>query len=295
MRYLLLQLLAVMTSPMRGVFPRLVFAVRRRLVDAQCQTEQQQWDQRIGDVIACPDNALLQRVDGAGRVRDGFQMMHNGIEVVVDGYYGEGITRMLAANSGCHEPQEEIVFEKIIASLPRGAVIVEAGAYWAFYSMWFCKTVPEARAYLIEPSAENIKVGIRNFEHNHCKGHFVRGYVGAHPEQAPDGEKIISLDDFSATNGLEHIHIVHADVQSAESDMLDGADKLLRARSVDYWFISTHSMKLHQRCRNQLERHGYSILVSVDLPESYSTDGLLVASSPLVKSPEIIVPCKKIW
>src|SRR5262245_7532451 len=117
------------------------------------------WDQRIADVVACPDNARLQRVPDAGRITDNYQVMHNGIKVVVEGYYVDGIARMLTANRGSHEPQEEVVFDDIVRSLPKGAVMVEAGAYWGFYSLWFCQVVEEARVYLIEPSEENLAVG----------------------------------------------------------------------------------------------------------------------------------------
>src|ERR1039458_1889344 len=64
------------------------------------RADRRHWDKRIADVLACPDNARLQRVPNAGSIEDGFQVMHNGLHVVVNGYYGDGITRMLAANRG---------------------------------------------------------------------------------------------------------------------------------------------------------------------------------------------------
>ena len=280
---------------MYRVFPELAYAVRRRLVEGRCQDERQRWDQRIQDVLACPDNKRLHRVAGAGEIRDGFQMMHNGIEVLADGYYGEGITRMLAANGGCHEPQEEAVFDKILASLPPGAVMIEAGAYWAYYSLWFCQGIPGGRAYLIEPDAANLQTGVRNFERNGRRGTFTHAYIGPSPDRTADGVEITSLDAFATAHGLGHIHVVHADVQSAEAVMLTGAEQLLKQHAVDYWFISTHSMRLHRECRSQLERHGYRILASVDLPQSYSLDGLLVACSRAITPPVFAAPSLKPW
>ncbi len=219
--------------------------------------------------------------------------MHNGIEVEVNSYYGDGITRMLAANRGCHEPQEEVVFQHVVRSLPAHAVIIEVGAYWSFYSMWFAKTVVDARIYLIEPEAANLDVGRRNFAHNHCKGEFTRGYVGARPGKAADSIEIISVDEFAAERALDHIHMLHADVQSFELKMLDGCTRLLSIQAVDYLFISTHSQDLHRKCTERLVQHGYRILASVDMEESYSLDGILVACSPAVSAPVFDPPSKK--
>jgi hypothetical protein len=39
---------------------------------------------------------------------------------------------------GYHEPQEELVFHKVMKRLPPNATMIELGGYWAFYSLWFC-------------------------------------------------------------------------------------------------------------------------------------------------------------
>lgn len=271
-------------------FPSLASRVQRWI---NSRNECGHWDDRINDVLACSDNSRLSRVVNAGAIVDGFQVMHNGIEVEASGYYGDGITRMLVANRGCHEPQEEIVFQHVLNSLPVHAVMIEVGAYWAFYSIWFAKTVPDAQLYLIEPEEVNLNVGKRNFAHNNCKGEFTRGYVGARPGKAADGVQIIALDEFTAERALDHVHMLHADVQSFELEMLDGCKRLLSMQAVDYLFISTHSQDLHRQCTERLVQHGYRILASVDLEESYSVDGILVACSPAVNAPVFDPPSRK--
>ncbi len=272
------------------VFPSLASRVQRLINE---RNERHHWDERIADVLSCLDNSRLPRVANAGAVINGFQVMHNGVEVEVNGYYGDGITRMLVANRGCHEPQEEIVFQHVVNSLPAHAVIIEAGAYWAFYSIWFAKTVPDAQMYLIEPEEANLDVGKRNFAHNNCKGEFTRGYVGARSGNAADGVQIIALDEFTAERALEHVHMLHADVQSFELEMLDGCKRLLSRQAVDYLFISTHSQDLHRQCIERLVHHGYRILASVDMEETYSLDGILVACSPAVSAPSFDPPSRK--
>jgi hypothetical protein len=257
------------------------------------RADRKHWDERIADVLACADNARLKRVPNAGKIDGDFQMMHNGLRVLVNGYYGDGITRMLMANCGCHEPQEEVVFDAIVRTLPPGALMVEAGAYWGFYSMWFCKVLPEAKVYLIEPAAENLAVGQRNFQKNGFCGDFTRAYIGAQEGRNADGVRIVSIQTFLAEKRLERLDVLHVDIQGAEVEMLQGSRSLFEGRAIDYVFISTHSMALHAQCAEFLRIYGYRVLVSVDLEETHSLDGILVACSPLVIPPNFARPTKK--
>jgi hypothetical protein len=276
-------------------FGRVSFPAAFQMLDKRRAAlgERRHWDQRIADVIGSPDNARLRRVADAGKIQEGYQIMHNGLKVVVDGYYGDGITRMLIANRGCHEPQEEVVFEAIIQTLPEGAVMVEAGAYWGFYAMWFCQVIQNAKVFLIEPSEENLAIGQRNFRKNRFYGDFSRAYVGTKPQEHPDGARIVTIESFLQEKGLARVNLLHADVQGHELEMLQGARSLLESRDVDYLFLSTHTMELHVECAEFLDKKGYRVLVSVDLEESHSLDGLLVACSPQVTPPPFAPPSKK--
>ncbi len=257
------------------------------------RAERRHWDERIADVLACPDNARLRRAPEAGKIVGGLQAMHNGLKVVVNGYYGDGITRMLAANRGCHEPQEEVVFDAIVRSLPARAVMIEAGAYWGFYSMWFCQIISEARVFLVEPAEANLAVGQRNFQLNGFSGDFTQAYVGRDPGKHSDGTKIVSIESFLMEKGLTDVNILHADVQGFELEMLQGAKSLLDAGRIDYLFISTHSTELHTQCVELLRLHKYRVLVSVNLEETYSVDGVLVACGPRVTAPKFMPPSKR--
>lgn len=257
------------------------------------RADRRHWDERIADVLTCADNGRLQRVVDAGEIVGGFQVMHNGLKVIVNGYYGDGITRMLAANRGCHEPQEEVVFDAIVRTLPAGAVMVEAGAYWGFYSMWFCQAIPQAKVYLIEPAAENLEIGQRNFQKNGCHGDFTHAYVGAQAGRHADGTRIVSTESFLMEKGLTHLDVLHADVQGCEMEMLCGSHSLFVGHAIDYVFLSTHTMELHAQCVDFFRACGYRVLVSVDLNETHSLDGVLVVCSPLLKPPDFAPISKK--
>jgi hypothetical protein len=238
------------------------------------------WLERTKDVVACPDNAYIPRVPTAGMILGDFQIMHNGIKVLVGSYYGKEPSDLLEKNRGVHEPQEERMFQEVLKLVPAFGVILELGAYWAFYSLWFCKAVPGGRAFLVEPVAENFQFGQRNFEANSLEGHFTRAFVGHRSGRADDGTRITCVDDFVAEHELERITILHSDIQGAELEMLKGSQKTIRDGKISYCFISTHNEDLHRGCARLLGKHRFVTLASICPSESFSYDGILVCSAP---------------
>lgn len=253
--------------------------------------EAQAWRLRIEDVLACPDNSRLPRHRHAGRVRGGLQTMFNGLQVVADGYYGTVVTKMLRLNKGSHEPQEELVFAEVLLQVPAGGTMVELGAYWGFYSLWFTNSISGGRTWLVEPELRHLQVGRQNFEVNGLRAEFHVAEVGA--ASAPGEPERISLDDFLSARGIEHLNILHADIQGAEVEMLRGAGKSLRSKAVDFVFISTHGEEIHRDCVDLLEEFDYEVPVSVRPAQSYSFDGLVVAHAKGVLRRTLPVPSLK--
>jgi hypothetical protein len=114
--------------------------------------------------------------------------------------------------------------------------------------------------------------------------------VAESPQKNP---KAISVDSFCNRHEINHLDILHADIQGAEVSMLNGAKNMLGQKLIDYVFISTHSNDLHQECLNMLIKINYFILVSVDLEETYSYDGLIVAKSRADLKPAKLIVSKK--
>jgi FkbM family methyltransferase len=258
------------------------------------------FDARVAIALAGRVNvANLPKVKGAGRVAtiegERWQLMHNGLWVLADGYYGPWMTRLIGALHGHHEPQEERVFHEVLPHLRKAPVMLELGAYWSYYSMWLKLARPHARVVLVEPDLQNLAVGLRNFERNQLQGTFIPGFIGAEargPEPRripgePDLQTVVptfTVDQLSLLADLDRIDLLHADIQKAELDMLHGAANTLRHRQVDFVFISTHSDELHRACWQYLERLGYELIVEHDKHESFSNDGLIVAARPDVPS-----------
>lgn len=245
-----------------------------------------EWNQRITAVLSSPDNRKIRCVEDAGQLRDGLLVMHNGIVIEPLSYYGYPILKMLVNNRGIHEPQEEYVFQEVLREMPSGATMIELGAYWSFYSMWFNKEIRNARNYMIEPS--NIEYGKTNFRYNKLKGDFFQYYIADRPATNADGSVTISVDQFMKENRIGFVDILHSDIQGYELLMLKGAKELLTSRKVGYVFISTHSDELHTACADLMDESGFIQLCSANLQETFSQDGLLVYKNPAYKGIEKI-------
>jgi hypothetical protein len=241
----------------------------------------QDWTTRIREAVAAPDNAFIPRHADAGKIVDGQLIMHNGLRVGELSYTGEGNRDLIVANRGVHEPQEERVFQEALKHMPKGATMLELGSFWAFYSMWFYQVVPEAVCYCVEPELHNLQMGQNNFALNFgptpARVSFSRAYVGPVDGHAPNGVPIISVDGFVESNRLERLHMLHADTQGWEVDVLRGARKTIESRRVDYIFLSTHGNQLHYQCLRELRQRDFIILADLDYLESFSFDGLIVA------------------
>ncbi len=255
----------------RPIAVRLAISMRISFFD-DCQ-------RRIKDVLRAPDNRHIPRVPNAGAITHGRQVMHNGLSILPGSYYGVPMQIMLKKNRGVHEPQQERVFGEVLKHLHPKGVMIELGSYWAFYSMWFQKEIEQASCYLVEPDPRYLESGKKNFELNGMKGTFIQCYVGGSSAIAESGDRFVCVDDLIREYRIDHVDILHSDIQGGECDMLRGASQSIEANKIDYLFLSTHSNRLHYECKAFLEDRSFVILASADTEQSYSADGLIVAKS----------------
>jgi FkbM family methyltransferase len=253
---------------------------------------------RILMTIGCRDSDAIPKVPHAGEVfAEGdlrYQLMHNGVRVIEDGYCGSWMTEIIRQLKGHHEPQEEKLFHEILKYLSPGATMIEVGSYWAYYSLWFRQALKNATNYMIEPDPNNLAVGKLNFAINSAEGKFFqysigRSSFGPRPFRCEsDGQEHpvaeISIDDFASSVGLNRIDLLLADVQGAELPMLEGAIKCINSGKLRFLVLSTHHHSIsghpltHQQCLQFLRERGAHIIAAHNVTESYSGDGLIVAS-----------------
>ena len=198
-------------TAMKRVLPRSAIEHARHILSFwNRRNDARYWRNRIDDVIACPDNQHIARVADAGKVIDDQVVMHNGIKVGRLSYYGAGILNMLIENRGVHEPQEERAFEAVLPHLPARSTMLELGAYWAYYSLWFSSVVKDARCFLVEPVSEHLRCGETNFQINNARGNFTQAFVGSVERTDRDGTRFVAVDPFCERNGIGHLAILHS-------------------------------------------------------------------------------------
>lgn len=237
-----------------------------------------EWLRRIDDVLKCGDRKFIVAHPSAGKIERGLLIMHNGIRIKPLSYYGFPMLRMFKLSKGVHEPQEERVFQEVLKVMPRGATMLEVGSYWAFYSMWFQKAVPEAQCYMVEPEEAGLKSGKNNFEINGFQGDFTRAFIGnQYKEGSPP---VITVDWILSNKNINFLDLLHSDIQGFELQMLEGATQSFLKGRIGYVFISTHSNQVHHACEDKLKDYGHVILHSINLDDTYSEDGLIVAARP---------------
>lgn len=229
---------------------------------------------RFREIISDPLNLLIRRVPNAGVVEDGLVCLHNGLKVPLSGpgsYYGD-FSQVLSLNRGVHEPLEEYVFQQVTSALPTAPIMLELGAYWGHYSMWLKQVRPYATVYLVEPETENVEAGRANFLRNGMNGEFIQDFVGRGHFQ---------VDRFLRERGVDHLDVLHSDIQGYEMEMLEACTGLLKKRKIKYAFVSTHSQELHHDVMRVFRSFDYRVEVAADFDEeTTSYDGFVFASSP---------------
>ena len=230
---------------------------------------------RFREILMDPLNLLITRVPSAGLVgQDGLVTLHNGLRVPRSGpgaYYGE-FSAILELNRGVHEPLEEFLFQEVLARIQSPGLMIELGAYWAHYSMWAKLRHPRLRCLMVEPDPKHIEAGRANFARHGMHGRFIEDDVG------PSG---FNLDRFLARPGRERLDILHADIQGAETHLMESGAQSFRRHAVEHLFLSTHGQGIHLRCLEALRGFGYTVIAEAD-PDTATTsfDGFIMAVAP---------------
>ncbi len=254
---------------------------------------------RIAITVGCKDCETIPKIPQAGEIfeqeNEQYQLMHNGVKIIKDCYYGRWMTEIIRLLKGHHEPQEEKLFSELLNQLDNGATMVELGSFWSYYSLWFNKQINQAKNYMIEPDPNNLEVGKRNFALNSISGNFFNAAIGkisvtstpfiCESDNVKRDIPVICIDDFIAQQAIDFIDLLLCDIQGFELEMLQGAINSLEQKKIRFLVISTHHHSIshdpltHQKCLQFLQDKGIQILVSHNVIESYSGDGLIVAST----------------
>ena len=273
-------------NSIKSVFPRSVLAAfaliitpfHRKwstLADKNSLGKAQNFTERFREIISDPLNLLIERVPEAGYINKNMEVtLHNGIVVPITGklaYCGD-FADILALNRGVHEPLEEYCFQELIRlndQTGNEQIMIELGAYWGHYSMWFKKSLKNSRCILVEPDKRNLKAGKHNFYKNALEAEFIKAFVS---------ERNFTIDSYIASEAINNVYLLHADIQGYELDMLRNSRVALSEGKIDYLMISTHGNEIHCKCIEEIQKYEYKIEANSE-PTYHSTshDGFIFA------------------
>ena len=250
--------------------------------------------------ISCRDTDIIPKVSNAGKVIElkgkKMQIMHNGIKVIYGGYYGDWMAHVIRGLNGHHEPQEELLFHTLMRYVRNQSMIFELGAFWGYYTQWFLNAVHDSLAVCIEPDKKNLDIGRCNAELNKTENRicFLNAWIGRehlanHLGQTENSNTPADLEMLNYSAILDYcskecIELLHIDTQGAELPFLQSIKFSTSTKKIRFIMVSTHhssisgSKTTHQDCIDLLRDLGASILVEHDIIESFSGDGLILAS-----------------
>lgn len=256
--------------------------------------------QRALMTIGCRDADYIPKVQGAGSIvseeNQLVQVMHNGLRVQAGGYYGDWMAHIIRGLQGHHEPQEEHVFHHLMRYVRHGTRIVELGCFWAYYTLWFLKEIPGSQALCVEPDARHLAIGQNNASLNKLAERikFINAWVGGDASREhlsatetsidPVALPIMNMASVEKALASEPVELLHMDIQGAELAFVQSMRDAIAKRLVRFVMVSTHhssisgSKTTHTDCIDALRSMGASILVEHDVIESFSGDGMILAS-----------------
>lgn len=256
-------------------------------------------EERADMTITCRDTDYIPKVPNAGKVirKSGMdvQIMHNGVAVKRGGYYGDWMERIIKDLRGHHEPQEEKIFHELLKQLQAGSTMIELGAFWSYYSLWFHNQIPNAVNICCEPDPNNRQVGMTNAKLNSAELTFIEGAAGEgvgnfidFPLESQPGElrriPILAVDTIFKEQKLKKLDILHMDVQGAELAAIRGAANTIKQGKLRFLLVSTHHYSIsgdpqtHFKCLELIRSLGGHIIADHTVLESFSGDGLIAAS-----------------
>mgnify|MGYP001208595651 CR=1 FL=1 len=231
--------------------------------------------ERFREIISDPLNLLIHRMPNAGYVNAKQEViLHNGnlVSIDINSSYYENFADILVINRGVHEPLEEFCFQELLSlykTEEKKLIMLELGAYWGHYSMWFKKKFPKANCILVEPDKKNFETGKKNFKLNGLEAEFINEFVSS---------QHFTVDNFINIHSIKDIFLLHSDIQGYELEMLQNSKIALQKEIINYLMISTHSNNLHLECINEINKYNYDIDINSE-PDFHSTsyDGFILA------------------
>jgi len=205
----------------------------------------------------------------------GFKMKYNQFGVIVwEDFYDADEILLIEA------------FEKYVLDLKDKNknlyTMIELGSNQAYYSMLFKAILKdhETLTLMVEPTDEYMVRGKRHFNINNYDGIFLNKCIGktwvAH--NSTFNKEETSVDQLINDYNIEKLDVLHSDIDGAELTMLEGAAESLKNKKIEYAFILTHYLGLHESCLKFISQFDYDVLLD-HREDSIGADRLIIIKS----------------
>lgn len=146
--------------------------------------------------------------------------------------------------------------------------MIELGSNQAYYSLLFKHILgPQSTTnIMIEPSHERLDVGKKQFAINKCEGIFYCNGIGSNwiwNNNLEFSAPPITLNQVMSDNQLEHVDILHCDIDGSEMLMLEENRDIFTAGKVEYLFLFTHrsgNVSTHEPCKEYFDDSNYELI-----------------------------------
>ena len=189
----------------------------------------------------------------------GFKMFLDQFGVpVVENYYDTSELLLIEA------------FEKYVLDLKNKSkdlyTMIELGSNQAYYSMLFKSILKnkDTVTIMVEPTDEYMVRGKFHFSINNYDGIFINKCIG----------KTWVAHNYN----IEKLDVLHSDIDGAELTMLEGAAESLKNKKIEYAFILTHYLGLHEACLKFISQFDYDVLLD-HREDNIGADRLIIIKS----------------
>jgi hypothetical protein len=157
--------------------------------------------------------------------------------------------------------------------------MIELGSNQAYYTLLFRCILRSLNKYsfcvCIEPNRAHSLRGQQHLENNGFVTYFKDWIVGDYEtikqdldeSNLPGGSQfllknkkpIITLAHLMKLYNLENLDVLQCDVDHSEWSVLNSSKEIFQEKKIKHIFLGTHSIKLHDRCKNFLLECGYKL------------------------------------
>jgi FkbM family methyltransferase len=187
--------------------------------------------------------------------------------------------RIGAFDHGCWLGSYELEKQQALRDrLREGMTAFDIGAHAGFYTLLMSRAVGDSgKVFAFEPWPANVTDCLAHVRMNRlCNIVIVPAAVGGIARLASfeSGESsstgrfaptdtavrvtCVTLDDLLATDGFRVPDLIKVDVEGAESQVLEGAQTLMRQHA-PVWFVALHSLDQKDACLRLLANAGYTV------------------------------------